>query len=648
MSTHRSALILVFLMLFSVIPLSISPNINSSEEFLEANNLSETSEATQWMSGYECPDDGRCSQTKAIGTLHNIWLEDMMGPNSVTSFTATSAGAMTSAVDASVHSSGNAELIENYTHVRPFIMEFNKDLFETHDVASMSTWELQKTRVIMMLDWDCTQWCADPDTNTLVDEFTDLLNPAFLEVRRVAEADGVDEADFETRLDAIFDSDAYKDASTDAQDMMLAFHATYYASEYYWDNTEDTTGRAGGNFWKKLGDACAIIGGYLTDGVSGGLVAAGSAAVSFQNDPAEQEPGIGGGFSGNPTVCPNDVWGDCINDRLWEIPYEGPFGSTGPSIDIGTTHNIWLEDMMGPNSVTSFTATSAGAMTSAVDASVHSSGNAELIENYTHVRPFIMEFNKDLFETHDVASMSTWELQKTRVIMMLDWDCTQWCADPDTNTLVDEFTDLLNPAFLEVRRVAEADGVDEADFETRLDAIFDSDAYKDASTDAQDMMLAFHATYYASEYYWDNTEDTTGRAGGNFWKKLGDAVGIVASAALGYVTGGPAGAISQGVTTAGAVAGSFQNDEAGQEPGIGGGFSGDTTVCAEDWRSCIIERVDTNGQPLLEQKNGTEDPTRNEESEKTSEESDSALPGFSAIMMISVLFAAAIVASRKD
>ena len=648
MSTHRSALILVFLMLFSVIPLSISPNINSSEEFLEANNLSETSEATQWMSGYECPDDGRCSQTKAIGTLHNIWLEDMMGPNSVTSFTATSAGAMTSAVDASVHSSGNAELIENYTHVRPFIMEFNKDLFETHDVASMSTWELQKTRVIMMLDWDCTQWCADPDTNTLVDEFTDLLNPAFLEVRRVAEADGVDEADFETRLDAIFDSDAYKDASTDAQDMMLAFHATYYASEYYWDNTEDTTGRAGGNFWKKVGDACAIIGGYLTDGVSGGLVAAGSAAVSFQNDPAEQEPGIGGGFSGNPTVCPNDVWGDCINDRLWEIPYEGPFGSTGPSIDIGTTHNIWLEDMMGPNSVTSFTATSAGAMTSAVDASVHSSGNAELIENYTHVRPFIMEFNKDLFETHDVASMSTWELQKTRVIMMLDWDCTQWCADPDTNTLVDEFTDLLNPAFLEVRRVAEADGVDEADFETRLDAIFDSDAYKDASTDAQDMMLAFHATYYASEYYWDNTEDTTGRAGGNFWKKLGDAVGIVASAALGYVTGGPAGAISQGVTTAGAVAGSFQNDEAGQEPGIGGGFSGDTTVCAEDWRSCIIERVDTNGQPLLEQKNGTEDPTRNEESEKTSEESDSALPGFSAIMMISVLFAAAIVASRKD
>ena len=380
MSTHRSALILVFLMLFSVIPLSISPNINSSEEFLEANNLSETSEATQWMSGYECPDDGRCSQTKAIGTLHNIWLEDMMGPNSVTSFTATSAGAMTSAVDASVHSSENTELIENYTHVRPFIMEFNKDLFETHDVVSMSTWELQKTRVIMMLDWN-----------------------------------------------------------------------------------------------------------------------------------------------GTPP---------------------------------------WL--------------------------------------------------------------------------------------DNKTNTLVDEFTDLLNPAFLEVRRVAEADGVDEADFETRLDAIFDSDAYKDASTDAQDMMLAFHATYYASEYYWDNTEDTTGRAGGNFWKKLGDAVGIVASAALGYVTGGPAGAISQGVTTAGAVAGSFQNDEAGQEPGIGGGFSGDTTVCAEDWRSCIIERVDTNGQPLLEQKNGTEDPTRNEESEKTSEESDSALPGFSAIMMISVLFAAAIVASRKD
>mgnify|MGYP006158245545 CR=1 FL=1 len=648
MSTHRSALILVFLMLFSVIPLSISPNINSSEEFLEANNLSETSEATQWMSGYECPDDGRCSQTKAIGTLHNIWLEDMMGPNSVTSFTATSAGAMTSAVDASVHSSGNAELIENYTHVRPFIMEFNKDLFETHDVVSMSTWELQKTRVIMMLDWNGTPPWLDNKTNTLVDEFTDLLNPAFLEVRRVAEADGVDEADFETRLDAIFDSDAYKDASTDAQDMMLAFHATYYASEYYWDNTEDTTGRAGGNFWKKVADACAIIGGYLTDGVSGGLVAAGSAAGSFQNDPAEQEPGIGGGFSGNPTVCPNDVWGDCINDRLWEIPYEGPFGSTGPSIDIGTTHNIWLEDMMGPNSVTSFTATSAGAMTSAVDASVHSSGNAELIENYTHVRPFIMEFNKDLFETHDVVSMSTWELQKTRVIMMLDWNGTPPWLDNKTNTLVDEFTDLLNPAFLEVRRVAEADGVDEADFETRLDAIFDSDAYKDASTDAQDMMLAFHATYYASEYYWDNTEDTTGRAGGNFWKKLGDAVGIVASAALGYVTGGPAGAISQGVTTAGAVAGSFQNDEAGQEPGIGGGFSGDTTVCAEDWRSCIIERVDTNGQPLLEQKNGTEDPTRNEESEKTSEESDSALPGFSAIMMISVLFAAAIVASRKD
>ena len=304
--------------------------------------------------------------------------------------------------------------------------------------------------------------------------------------------------------------------------------------------------------------------------------------------------------------------------------------------------------MMGPNSVTSFTATSSGAMTSAVDASVHSSGNAELIENYTHVRPFIMEFNKALFETHDVASMSTWELQKTRVIMMLDWDCTQWCADPDTNTLVDEFTDLLNPAFLEVRRVAEADGVDEADFETRLDAIFDSDAYKDASTDAQDMMLAFHATYYASEYYWDNTEDTTGRAGGNFWKKVADGCAIIGGAVLGGVTGGPAGAIGGGFTAAGAAAGSFQNDEAGQEPGIGGGFSGDTTVCAEDWRSCIIERVDTNGQPLLEQKNGTEDPTRNEESEKTSEESDSALPGFSAIMMISVLFAAAIVASRKD
>ena len=335
-------------------------------------------------------------------------------------------------------------------------------------------------------------------------------------------------------------------------------------------------------------------------------------------------------------------------DAQWTSGYEcQDEGRCSGAISIGTTHNIWLEELRGPRSVSPFTATSAGAMTSATDASVIATENADLIDNYTLVRPFFVEFNKALFETHDVASMSTWELQQTRVIMMLDWDCTQWCADPDTNTLVDEFTNLINPAFERLRGAAEETGVDEAAFESNVNAIFDSDEYKNASSDGQDMLLAFHAIYHASDYYWGETGDTTARAGGNFWKKLADGLAIVGGAATGFLTGGPLGAIAGGCTAGAASVGSFENsDDGGAAPGSGGGFSGDTTLCGEEWRSCILDRVDSNGQPLLQEKSGTDNTNLDEE--EASEESDSALPGFSAMMVISVLFTAAILTSRRQ
>ena len=359
-------------------------------------------------------------------------------------------------------------------------------------------------------------------------------------------------------------------------------------------------------------------------------------------------------FTLNENVNPNEDSLDqnsisaTSEDAQWTSGYECPDeGRCSDAMSLGTNHNIWLEELRGPNSVSPFTATSAGAMTSATDASVIATENTDIIENYTNVRPFFVEFNQDLFEAHDVASMSTWELQKTRGIMMLDWDCTQWCADADTNTLVDEFTDLLNPAFEQVRGATEETGVDEADFESRLNAIFDSNAYKDASSDGQDMMLAFHAIYHASDYYWGETGDTTGRVGGNFWKKVGDGLAIVGGAAAGFLTGGPVGAVAGGCTAGAAAVGSFSNSDGGEDPGSGGGFSGDTTVCAEEWQSCIIDRVDSNGQPLLQEKSGTEDNTNLDE-EEASEESGSALPGFSAMMVISVLFTAAILASRRQ
>ena len=328
--------IVVLLMICSVYSSTLSENLNSTEEILEQSIISETSEDTRWTTGYECPveDSDLCSTAIDAGTTHNDWLELLRTTGDTWPYAAPNPGAALTNIDAVVIKSEDESMMEAYLVSRDRQKLMLEDFYTNNDVAMMTQFEIQQANAL-----SGAEFRESGTENPLHDEVLALTSD-LLRIVRDADSDSDVESDFEDELESIFTERSFSSASDDAKLVLGLTHAVYHASDWYWGGPCDndvtaiecrsyvgdgtTTARAGGNFWKKVGDALGVLGGAAltvwtnsANGPTGGNGdgGLGSAIVdaslqSFKGNSGESPGGItvGPGTDFDPITCDEDNW----------------------------------------------------------------------------------------------------------------------------------------------------------------------------------------------------------------------------------------------------------------------------------------------------------------------------------------------------
>mgnify|MGYP003326751336 CR=1 FL=1 len=138
---RKISLALVALLLFT----SLTGLVNNE---LDEKMVFQTSEDTQWASGYECPLDNEddCNALIAMGTEHNNLLDMFRNGSVYWTFAAPNAGAALTNLDADIVKIKNDHYFawEDYLHVRDHQKAKLEHFYENNNPQEMTLFEIQK------------------------------------------------------------------------------------------------------------------------------------------------------------------------------------------------------------------------------------------------------------------------------------------------------------------------------------------------------------------------------------------------------------------------------------------------------------------------------------------------------------------------